>query len=87
MATIIPFSFDEIYSDIVTKLGNDSVYEGSNLSQIVTAMSYLISSLNINTAANINETFLPLARKKKMFLKLLDFKVMKDLRKNLILIL
>lgn len=69
MATIIPFSFDEIYSDIVTKLGNDSVYEGSNLSQIVTAMSYLISSLNINTAANINETFLPLARKEKNVLE------------------
>jgi hypothetical protein len=59
----IPFSFDEIYANIVAQLGNDSVYEGSNLSQLITAMSYLISTLNMNTAANINETFLPLARK------------------------
>ena len=59
----IPFTFDEIYSDLTNILGNDSVYEGSNLAQIITAMSYLVATLNVNTVANVNETFLPLARK------------------------
>lgn len=66
----VPFTFQEIYDDIVTLLGNDAVYEGSNLAQIVTAMSYLISSLNVNTVANINETFLPLARKQENVLEI-----------------
>jgi hypothetical protein len=59
----VPFNFDEIYSTFVNQLGNDAVYEGSNLAQLITSMSYMISMLNANTAANINESFLPIARK------------------------
>lgn len=63
----IPFNFDEIYSDITGKLaakGYDAIYEGSNIAQVVTAMTYLVSMLNANTAANINEMLLPLAQKR-----------------------
>lgn len=64
----IPFSFEEIYSDLVkrmTKKGYDAPYEGSNLAQLITLLSYSISSLNFNTAVNINENILELARKRK----------------------
>ena len=67
----LPFNFDEIYSYIETKftdLGYD-IQEGSNTMQLVTAMSYLTSMLNANTAVNINETILPLARKRNMVLQ------------------
>jgi len=63
----IPFNFDEIYADITSKLaakGYDAIYEGSNIAQVVTAMTYLVSMLNANTAANINEMLLPLAQKR-----------------------
>lgn len=64
----IPFSFEEIYSDLVkrmSKKGYDAPYEGSNLAQLITLLSYSISSLNFNTAVNINENILELARKRK----------------------
>ena len=67
----IPFNFDEIYSAVSTKLaekGYDAIYEGSNTAQLVTAMSYLVSMLNANTAANINEMLLPLAQKRNNIL-------------------
>ena len=52
----VPFSFDDLYTKTATKFienGYD-VQEGSNTMQLVTAMSYLISMLNTNTAVNIN---------------------------------
>lgn len=62
----IPFSFDEIYANVQAKFtANGYDYqEGSNTSQLITAMSYLISMLNTNTAVNINENLLTLARKR-----------------------
>lgn len=68
----IPFNFDEIYDGIVDKFqdkGYDAPYEGSNLAQLITAMAYATSMLNANTAANINETILTLANKRKNILE------------------
>lgn len=62
----IPFNFDEVYTAVQDKLvakGYD-IQEGSNTMQLTTAMSYLVSMLNANTAVNINETLLTLARKR-----------------------
>jgi hypothetical protein len=62
----VPFNFDELYSELKTKFdekGYDTE-EGSNTSQLITAMTYLTSMLNVNTAVNINETILPLATKR-----------------------
>lgn len=67
----IPFSFDDIY-DYISEKFSDAGYdaeEGSNTMQLVTAMSYLVSMLNANTAVNINETLLTLARKRNMILQ------------------
>ena len=67
----IPFDFDENYQAIKDKFfeyGYD-LQEGSNTMQLATAMSYLVSMLNANTAVNINEMLLPLARKRKMVLQ------------------
>lgn len=67
----IPFSFSDIYSNIQTKFtekGYD-VQEGSNTAQLITAMSYLVSMLNANTAVNINENILTLARKRTNILQ------------------
>lgn len=67
----IPFNFDDVYSYIETKF-NDKGYDieqGSNTMQLVTAMSYLVSMLNANTAVNVNETILTLARKRNMALR------------------
>ncbi|WXB47873.1 baseplate protein [Vibrio phage VB_VaC_TDDLMA] len=66
----IPFNFDEVYAHIEKKFeekGYDTE-EGSNTMQLVTAMAYMTSMLNANTAANVNETILTLARKRKMAL-------------------
>lgn len=66
----IPFSFDENYNFIANKFkqaGYDTQV-GSNNMQLVTAMSYLISMLNANTAININETILSLCTKRNMAL-------------------
>lgn len=62
----VPFNFDELYNGLKTKFeekGYDTE-EGSNTSQLITAMAYLTSMLNVNTAVNINETILPLATKR-----------------------
>lgn len=67
----VPFSFDDIYTSLETKFkdaGYDIV-EGSNTAQLITAMTYLTSMLNVNTAVNINETLLPLASKRKNILQ------------------
>lgn len=63
----IPFDFDSLYTGLQEKfadLGYDTA-EGSNTSQLITAMAYLTSMLNANTAVNVNETLLPLATKRK----------------------
>jgi hypothetical protein len=67
----IPFSFDDIYAKTAAKFtANGYDYqEGSNTSQLITAMSYLISMLNTNTAVNINENLLTLARKRNNILQ------------------
>lgn len=62
----IPFDFDENYESVknlMDSLGYDT-QEGSNTQQLMIAMSYLVSMLNANTAVNINEMLLPLARKR-----------------------
>lgn len=66
----IPYNFDDIYEYIEQKFEEEGydTEEGSNTMQLVTAMSYLVSMLNANTAANINETILPLARKRSVAL-------------------
>ena len=67
----IPFNFDDIYTYVAKKFtekGYD-IQEGSNTMQLVTAMAYLTSMLNANTAVNINETLLTLARKRNMVLR------------------
>jgi hypothetical protein len=67
----IPFDFDDLYNGLKTKFdekGYDTA-EGSNTSQLITAMAYLTSMLNVNTAVNINETLLPLATKRKTALR------------------
>jgi len=59
----VPFNFDELYTSLQTQFedaGYD-VAEGSNVSQLVTAMAYFTSMLNVNTAVNINEMLLPTA--------------------------
>jgi hypothetical protein len=42
----------------------DVMYEGSNISQLTSVVSYVIASLNANTAMNLQETLLPLATKR-----------------------
>lgn len=67
----IPFNFTDIYSNVQKKFeakGYDT-QEGSNTMQLVTAMSYLVSMLNTNTAVNINENLLTLARKRNNVLQ------------------
>lgn len=62
----VPFDFDDLYSALETKF-EDAGYDiepGSNTSQLITAMTYLTSMLNVNTAVNINETILPLSTKR-----------------------
>lgn len=67
----VPFNFDEIYASVQQKFedkGYDSLYEGSNTAQLITAMSYITSMLNVNTAVNVNETILTLANKRNNIL-------------------
>lgn len=87
MKQTIPFTFEEIYKDLekeFAKLGYDTPFEGSNTAQIITAMAYTISNLNLNTAVNINENLLTLARKRKIYYKTHEFWDMKQVRKYLI---
>lgn len=63
----IPFDFDDNYAAVKQKFadyGYDT-QEGSNTMQLAIAMSYLTSMLNANTAVNINEMLLPIARKRR----------------------
>jgi len=66
--SVIPYNQQEIehvmrqamYHNGIT----DVLYEGSNVSQLTSIISYVISSLNVNTAINLQETLLPLATKR-----------------------
>lgn len=67
----IPFNFDDLYASVEAKFvenGYDT-QPGSNTMQLVTAMTYLVSMLNTNTAVNINENLLTLARKRNNVLQ------------------
>ena len=67
----VPFNFDELFEESRNLFGNAGfdVADGSNTSQLAAVMSYLVSSLNTNTAININETLLPYATKRKNILQ------------------
>jgi hypothetical protein len=66
--SVIPYNQEEIelvLRQLMLERGiTDVLYEGSNVSQISSIISYLISTLNINTAINLQETLLPLATKR-----------------------
>lgn len=66
--SVIPFDQPEVEAvmkKIMLENGiTDVLYEGSNISQLTSVVSYIISSLNINTAINLQETILPLATKR-----------------------
>lgn len=67
----VPFNYDELFAktrDKFIERGYDT-QPGSNTMQLVTAMSYLVSMLNTNTAVNINEMLLTLARKRNNILQ------------------
>ena len=67
----VPFSFDDLFSEarsMFQQAGFD-VADGSNTTQLAAIQAYLISSLNTNTALNINETLLPFATKRKNILQ------------------
>ena len=67
-SSVLPYNQSEIesvmkqimYSNGIT----DVMYEGSNVSQLTSVVSYVIASLQANTAMNIQETLLPLATKR-----------------------
>lgn len=67
----VPFNFDELYNGLEAKFAEEGydTEPGSNTSQLVTAMAYLTSMLNVNTAVNINETILPLATQRNNVLQ------------------
>ncbi len=66
--SILPYNHEEIeivMKQLLIQNGmSDVMYEGSNVSQLTSIISYIISSLNVNTAINIQETILPLATKR-----------------------
>lgn len=67
----LPFNYDDIYSNVEAKFVENGydIQPGSNTMQLVSAMSYLVSMLNANTAVNINEMLLTLARKRNNILQ------------------
>ena len=66
--SLIPYDQNEIETlmkQLMFQNGmTDVMYEGSNVSQIASVISYAIASLNVNTAINLQETILPLATKR-----------------------
>lgn len=66
--TIVPFSYNEIYQGIAEKFlekGYDIPYEGSNTAILTSILAYLGQAINFNTALNINESLLTLAKKRE----------------------
>lgn len=67
----IPFNYNELLQEcknLFNEVGFDTS-DGSNTSQLSGVLSYLVASLNTNTAININETLLPYATKRKNILQ------------------
>lgn len=66
--SVIPYDQSEVEAvmrKILYQNGiSDVLYDGSNISQLTSVVSYVISTLNINTAINLQETILPLATKR-----------------------
>ncbi len=66
--SLIPYDQNEIETlmqQLLLQNGvTDILYPGSNISQISAVVSYVISTLNVNTSANLQETILPLATKR-----------------------
>ena len=66
--SLIPFDQPEIEAvmrKILYENGvSDIMYPGSNISQLSAVVSYVIASMNVNTAINLQETILPLATKR-----------------------
>ncbi len=66
--SVIPFDqreIDAVMRKILYENGiSDVLYEGSNISQLTSVISYVIGTLNVNTAINLQETILPLATKR-----------------------
>ena len=66
--SLIPYDQNEIeilMKQLMFQNGmTDVMYEGSNVSQLASVISYAIASLNVNTAINLQETILPLATKR-----------------------
>lgn len=66
--SVIPYGVEEIDKVLKQMLHEkgitDVLYEGSNVSQLSSVISYIIGTLQINTAANLQETLLPLATKR-----------------------
>ena len=62
----LPFNFNDIYSEIKANFSTAGydIAEGSNSSQLLTSITYLVSNLNANTALNVNETILAYANEK-----------------------
>ena len=68
MATLIPFSYNEVYQGIAQKLidkGYDAPYEGSNTAMLCSILAYTAQAINFNAATNISESILTLATKRK----------------------
>lgn len=67
---IVPYTFDDIYNDIAAKFSSQGydTSPGSNISQLITSMSYAVSMLNANTAMNVNEMILPYANRRENIL-------------------
>lgn len=62
----VPYNFSDLYSNVsdsFTDRGYDTT-ESSDVSQLLTAMSYMISMLNANTSVNINEAILSESKKR-----------------------
>ncbi len=66
--SVIPYDQGEIEQVLKEMLFDkgitDVLYEGSNVSQLSSVISYVIATLNVNTAINLQETLLPLATKR-----------------------
>lgn len=66
--SVIPYDQNEIEQVLKQMMYDrgitDVLYEGSNISQLSSVISYIISTLNVNTAINLQETILPLATKR-----------------------
>ena len=67
-SVVLPYNqseIEQVMKQIMYSKGiEDVMYEGSNVSQLTSIVSYVIATLNANTAMNLQETLLPLATKR-----------------------